>query len=102
MPPRSAANQHASSADVAACRATLRGGSRTFFAASLVLPKSVRKPATALYAFCRMADDVIDQGLDRAAALRDLHDRSRNVFPSRSWKASNGMPRAAAMTICRN
>jgi hypothetical protein len=49
-----------------------------------------------------MADDVIDQGLDRAAALRDLHDRSRNVFPSRSWKASNGMPRAAAMTICRN
>jgi phytoene synthase len=62
-------------ADVAACRALLRGGSRTFFAASLVLPKSVRGPATGLYAFCRMADDAIDFGQDRAAALADLHAR---------------------------
>jgi phytoene synthase len=65
----------ASMADVAACRALLRGGSRTFFAASLVLPKSVRGPATGLYAFCRMADDAIDFGQDRAAALDDLRAR---------------------------
>lgn len=77
---RSKVETHASIADVAACRATLRGGSRTFFAASLALPRSVRKPATGLYAFCRMADDVIDQGLDRAAALADLHARLDRIY----------------------
>jgi len=80
MPPRSNADPHASVADVAACRATLRGGSRTFFAASLALPKSVRKPATGLYAFCRMADDAIDQGEDRRAALDDLHSRLELIY----------------------
>jgi phytoene synthase len=80
MPPRYAAEIHASAADVAACRATLRGGSRTFFAASLALPRSVRKPATALYAFCRMADDAIDQGADPAAALAGLRERLTRVY----------------------
>jgi phytoene synthase len=58
----------------------LRGGSRSFFAASLVLPKSVRAPATGLYAFCRMADDAIDQGSDPRAALVDLHNRLDEVY----------------------
>jgi phytoene synthase len=80
MPHRSPVRPHASVADVAACRATLRGGSRTFFAASLALPRSVRKPATALYAFCRMADDAIDLGLDRSAALEDLKRRLDRVY----------------------
>jgi len=80
MPPFSNASPHASLADVAACRATLRGGSRTFFAASLALPKSVRKPASGLYAFCRMADDAIDHGTDRAAALADLHARLERIY----------------------
>jgi phytoene synthase len=80
MPPRSNADPHASLADVTACRATLRGGSRTFFAASLALPKSVRKPATGLYAFCRMADDAIDHGQDRAGALADLHSRLDRIY----------------------
>ncbi len=71
---------HASVADVAACRASLRGGSRTFFAASLALPKSVRVPATGLYAFCRMADDAIDHGADRAAALEDLRCRLELIY----------------------
>jgi len=76
----SSADGFASHADVAACREMLRGGSRTFFAASLVLPGSVRKPAAGLYAFCRMADDAIDQGTDRAAALRDLHVRLERIY----------------------
>jgi 15-cis-phytoene synthase len=58
----------------------LRGGSRTFFAASLVLPKSVREPATGLYAFCRMADDAIDHGIDRSAALADLRSRLDAIY----------------------
>jgi phytoene synthase len=80
MPPRSTVSLHASVADVAACRATLRGGSKTFYAASLALPKSVREPANALYAFCRMADDAIDLGQDRRSALADLHLRLDRVY----------------------
>lgn len=52
----------AAAADRAACRDLLRNGSRTFFAASHLLPARVRDPATALYAFCRLADDAVDEG----------------------------------------
>jgi phytoene synthase len=78
----------ASSADAATCRAMLRAGSRSFFAASLALPKSVREPATGLYAFCRMADDAIDFGDDKAAALQDLRLRLDRIYA--------GNPQAAA------
>ena len=57
-------------ADLAACRAALCGGSRTFFAASRVLPARIAGPATALYAFCREADDVIDCGTGTLAGLQ--------------------------------
>jgi phytoene synthase len=49
-------------ADLAVCRELLANGSRTFLAASYLLPKAVRDPACALYAFCRVADDAIDEG----------------------------------------
>ena len=46
--------------DLAACRTALRNGSKTFLAASMLLPRRVREPASALYAFCRLADDAVD------------------------------------------
>ena len=63
----------ASPADLAACRALLRAGSRSFQAASRLLPGRVRDDAVALYAFCRVADDVIDQdaGQARDGGARD-------------------------------
>ena len=61
--------------DRAACRAAIRGGSKTFHAASLLLPARIREPALALYAFCRLADDAIDESTDAAAAVDDLHER---------------------------
>lgn len=47
--------------DLAACRDLLRGGSRSFDAAARMLPARVHEPASALYAFCRVADDLIDE-----------------------------------------
>lgn len=47
-------------AELAACLMSLRNGSRTFMAASLLLPRAVREPASVLYAFCRLADDAVD------------------------------------------
>ena len=60
MPQPSMDKPWADPADLAACRALLRGGSKTFFAASLLLPARVFAPAAALYAFCRLADDAVD------------------------------------------
>jgi phytoene synthase len=57
--------------DLAACVALMRTGSRTFFAASRLLPVRVRPSAIALYAFCRVADDLVDDGgmcVDQAMA----------------------------------
>lgn len=59
---------------MAACRSLLRAGSRTFLAASHLLPARVRDPATALYAFCRLADDIVDLGGGSTELLRDRLD----------------------------
>lgn len=69
--------------DLAACRALMRGGSKSFFAASLLLPARLRAPATALYAFCRLADDAIDMGDDAHAAMRDLQARLDGIYAGR-------------------
>jgi len=72
MPQTSFAPDPATAADRAACRAALNEGSRTFFAASYLLPRRIRGDAGALYAFCRMADDAIDRGTDGPAALKEI------------------------------
>jgi phytoene synthase len=95
---------HASAADLAACAALLQGGSRTFFAAALILPRGLRRSATALYAFCRLADDAVDNGgglralaqlderLDRAYAGRPLDFAADRAFAD--VVARHGIPRA--------
>jgi len=75
MPDGGASPRAAFEADLAACREALRGGSHTFYAASLILPRPVRGPASALYAFCRLADDAIDLADDPVAALAALRER---------------------------
>jgi phytoene synthase len=61
--------------DLLACRQLLRGGSRTFYAASFLLPRAVREPASALYAFCRIADDAVDLDVRRPDVLARLRQR---------------------------
>ncbi|NUQ75462.1 MAG: phytoene/squalene synthase family protein [Polyangiaceae bacterium] len=62
--------------DLDACRDLLRKGSKSFSAAALLLPERVRGGATALYAFCRVADDAIDEAHgDVGEALDSLHKR---------------------------
>ncbi len=72
-----------SRSDLAQCGLLLRGGSRTFFAASLLLPRSMREPASALYAFCRLADDAVDLGEDGPGALDGLRNRLACIYEGR-------------------
>ncbi|MCK0167686.1 phytoene/squalene synthase family protein [Jannaschia sp. S6380] len=91
--------------DLAHCRAAIRTGSLSFHAASRLLPARVRDPALALYAFCRLADDEVDEGHDKARAVLTLRDRldlaylgrPRNAPEDRAFAAivaEYDMPRA--------
>jgi phytoene synthase len=67
-------------ADLDACVEMMRGGSKTFFAASRFLPQRVRSASIALYAFCRVADDMVDQGGVIEDSLRVLHHRLDLIY----------------------
>lgn len=81
---------------MAACRALLRHGSRSFFTASLLLPRRVREPASVLYAFCRLADDAVDIE-SRQDALSDLRERLRLAYLGRPLSSS--VDRALAQVV---
>ena len=69
--------------DLEACTELMRGGSKSFFAASRLLPTRLRPPAIALYAFCRLADDAIDEGDDPVLAMADLKSRLAAIYAGR-------------------
>jgi phytoene synthase len=71
-----------------ACHARLRDGSRTFLAASYLLPRRVREPAAALYAFCRVADDAIDQGENASRSLQSLRLRLDAIYQQRDLNSA--------------
>jgi len=72
MPPHLPLEGFSTPADCAACRDSIRQGSHSFYLASRLLPAAVRQPAYATYAFCRMADDLIDREGGGADAIGDL------------------------------
>ncbi len=92
-------------ADLEACRAAIRHGSKSFHAASRLLPARMRDPALALYAFCRLADDAVDLNAEKRAAVLSLSDRLDRAYAGRpvdspadrafaAMVAAHDMPRA--------
>jgi len=73
--------------DIAECEQILRRGSKSFYAASRVLPARVRVPSMALYAFCRAADDAVDDALpfadQKKKAVARLRERLERVYEGR-------------------
>lgn len=69
--------------DLAACELLLREGSKTFHAAARLLPSRIRPPIVAAYAFCRVADDAIDQADSPAVGLAALHRRLDRCYDGR-------------------
>ena len=66
--------------DLEHCRRVIRTGSLSFHAASKLLPAAVRDPALALYAFCRLADDEVDEGHNKGEAVLKLQERLDLVY----------------------
>jgi phytoene synthase len=87
-------------ADLVDCRRLLRTGSRSFHAASRLLPRQLRDAACGLYAFCREADDAVDEGGDPQRALVHLRQRLDAIY--RPSAASGAVDRAFAAVVARH
>jgi 15-cis-phytoene synthase len=83
MPPHLQSEPFSTPANCAACRTSIRQGSQSFYIASLLLPVEVREPAYAVYAFCRMADDLIDQEAGGVAGIRELEAMLDRIYSGR-------------------
>lgn len=68
---------------LAECRAILARGSKSFAAASRLLPARLRDPVAAYYAFCRVSDDAVDESDDPARALDELTRRLDRALEGR-------------------
>ncbi len=65
------------------CERLMRSGSHSFFAASRILPERFRLAATAIYAFCRVADDAVDEmphGGSIDIVMAYLHERVDAIY----------------------
>ena len=69
--------------DMSECRRLLSHGSKSFYIASHFLPRALRESASGLYAFCRIADDLVDLGEDPRQALVTLHQRLDQIYDGR-------------------
>ncbi len=83
--------------DLHHCRTSIRHGSLSFYSASKLLPASVRDPALALYAFCRLADDAVDEGEEKTAAVFRLRDRLDAIYAGQPRNAPEDRAFAAVI-----
>jgi phytoene synthase len=90
----------AAAADLAACHDAIRRHSRSFYAASRLLPAAVRDAAVATYAFCRAADDAVDDA-GSATVARDRHAGTRRELDRiyRGEPAASAAGRAFARVV---
>ncbi|MCH2394815.1 phytoene/squalene synthase family protein [Oceanibaculum sp.] len=84
-------------ADLRACSAAIRRGSKSFHLASLLLPVRVREATHALYGFCRHSDDLVDDTRAGPEALARLHDRLEAIYAGSP--AANPIDRAFARVV---
>lgn len=69
--------------DYVICQKILWEGSRSFAAASLLMPSRIRWPASAIYAFCRWADDSVDVNKQESDPLSHVRARLEAAFRGR-------------------
>lgn len=90
--------------DFARCRALLGAGSKSFALAARLLPSRVRESATVLYAFCRVADNAIDDAPAGAAprALAELTLRLDTAYAACVEPRPDPIDRALAAVVARD
>jgi 15-cis-phytoene synthase len=89
------------------CAAIARSHGRSFFLASHCLPPDRRRAIHAVYAYCRIADDIADHSADAASAALALDDWERQLAaPTHpvavafaAARARHGVPLAPAQDL---
>lgn len=83
------------------CRDWIRQHSKSFYLSSLLLPARVRQASWALYAFCRRADDAVDERADGGLRrVEQLHARLERVYAGRG--DDDPIDRAFAAVVARH
>jgi 15-cis-phytoene synthase len=88
--------------DRLACREWIRVHSKSFYLSSLLLPAEVRHGAWALYAFCRRADDAVDENAgpgEAMARVDGLRRRLDAVYGNDVSARSHPIDRAFSMLV---
>ncbi|TFG45061.1 MAG: hypothetical protein E4H41_06065 [Gemmatimonadales bacterium] len=86
-------------ADWQHCESILRQGSRSFYTAGRLLPLPIRQALAPLYAFCRYADDVIDEHPADENTVALLERRLDRLYAGRP--ESDPVDRAFALVIAQ-
>ncbi len=89
--------------DTRACERIVRRHARTFSLASHFLPAEKRRAAFALYAFCRLADDLVDQSdrASRSSLERQLGDYERSLHAALAGRPAGPVFRELAWAVHR-
>ena len=90
-------------ADALHCERVVRSHARTFTLASYFLPPDKRRAAFALYAFCRVADDMVDAATegDADAVARALAAYERQLDAALAGRPATGVFRELAWVVER-
>jgi phytoene synthase len=88
--------------DARCCERITRLHARTFALASHLLPAHKRRAAFALYAFCRVADDMVDLAIEsgNAPAAGQLEDYARSLREALSGRPESPVFRELARAVC--
>jgi phytoene synthase len=78
------------------CHAQTRRHARSFYFASLALPREKKRAAFAVYAFCRYADDLVDRAASPAQAQAAIAQASADFDRFVAGAAADDAPFAAA------
>ena len=89
-----------SRSDALVCRRITRAHARTFSLASYFLPAPKRRAAFALYAFCRVADDIVDRATGTgASAAGELDAYRRRLDAALAGRPDDAVLRELARVV---
>jgi len=66
--------------DLQSCEQLMKDGSKSFFSASRILPTKIRDSAIALYAFCRLLDDMVDDQHASENVIEQIEYRLDRIY----------------------
>lgn len=66
--------------DLRTCEDLMKEGSKSFFSAARILPSKIRDSAIALYAFCRLLDDMVDDPNAPDDVIKQIEYRLDRIY----------------------